>query len=135
MTTTLEPVAPARNLSLTSARALAALVGCLQSAGIVYFLVIDPGASVWHGPWVDVPVIAALVTAVGLKLATGLVPGLAAGARIRLGIAAVTLGIAVTLVKAPLYDEPEGLTIVVADLVLLALLLLARRTEERAGGR
>jgi hypothetical protein len=82
---------------------------------------------VWVGPWVDVPVVALMLTGFFLKLGVALAPGLPADRRIRLGFLAVALGMAVTLVKIPVYDEPEGMLFLAFDAVLLGVLLLAWR--------
>lgn len=124
-------VTPKRNAALIAARALAGVLGALQLAGAVYFLLIAPGEAVWHGPWVDVPVIAVLLTGVFLKLALAIAPGLDAARRIRLGLVAVGVGIAITLVKIPVYDEPESVTFIPVDAALAGLLLLARRGARR----
>lgn len=44
-----------------------------------------------------------------------------------MGLVAVAIGVAVTLVKIPVYDEPEGLVFIAFDGLLLLLLLVARR--------
>lgn len=62
-----------------------------------------------------------------LKVACSLWPGLADGRRITLGLVGVAIGISTTLIKIPLYDEPEGVIFLIADAVLLTLLLLSRR--------
>ena len=62
-----------------------------------------------------------------MKLAVSVGPGLTAQSRTRLGLLAVGIGVAVTLIKIPVYDEPEGVVFLALDAVLLALLLLARR--------
>lgn len=55
------------------------------------------------------------------------------GRRIRLGFLAVTLGVAVTPVKIPVYDEPEGVLFLAFDAVLLAVLVLAWRSTRVVG--
>ena len=112
---------------LTAARAVAGLLGLVQLTGAVYFIFVAPEESVWLGPWVDVPVVALLLAGVLLKLTVAVAPGLDPHRRIGLGLAAVTIGAAVTLLKIPLYDEPESAAFLVVDTVLLTLLLLARR--------
>jgi hypothetical protein len=121
-----------RNVPLIAARALAGTVGATQVAGAVFFLLIAPEEAVWHGPWVDAPVIAVLLTGVFLKLAFALAPGMDAARRIGLGLLAVGIGIGITLVKIPVYDEPESATLIAVDAVLGGLLLLARRGTRRA---
>jgi hypothetical protein len=128
MTTTTDVTAPPRNLALAAARALAGLVGALQLAGVGYFVFLVPEEAVWLGALIDIPVVALLCAVAALKLATALLPRLSAELRIRVGLAAVGLSVVITLVKVPLYDEPESLTMVAVDAVLLTLLLLARRT-------
>lgn len=134
MTIITDRTAPPRNVALTVARVLAALFGSLQLAGAAYFLLVAPEESVWLGAWVDVPVLAVLFTGMALKLVAGLAPGLRPGRRIQVGFVAVGLSVAATALKVPLYDEPEALTFVLADALLLALLVLGRRAE-RAGSR
>ena len=121
--------APPRNLPLGAARIVAGLVGALQATGALYFGIIAPDEAVWLGPLIDIPVLTLLFVGILLKLVTALAPGLTAARRIRLGLAAVGLSVVATLVKVPLYDEPEGLTFVAVDAVLLTLLLLAARTS------
>ena len=58
-----------------------------------------------------------------------MLPRLSADRRIRVGFAAVGLSVAATLLKIPLYDEPEGVTFLATDAVLLALLVLAARAR------
>lgn len=123
--------APPRNIALTAARILAGLMGANQLAGATYFLLVAPEEAVWLGPWVDVPVVAVMLTGMLLKMAVALWPGLPAERRISLGLLAVGLGMAVTLIKIPLYDEPEGLLFLLVDSVLLVVLLAARRGERR----
>jgi hypothetical protein len=86
-----------------------------------------PDEVVWKGPWLDVPIVALLLSGALLKLGVGVLPGLPDSRRIAMGFTAVAIGIAVTLVKVPVYDEPEGVGILVFDVVLLVLLTLARR--------
>lgn len=128
-TTTTIPSDPRtrRNVALTAARVFAGILGLVQLAGAMFFLFLAPEEAVWVGPWVDVPVVAALLSGALLKLAISVGPGLNAHSRIRLGLLAVTIGVAVTLIKIPVYDEPEGVVFLALDTVLLALLLLARR--------
>lgn len=130
MTTTTTSRTPAvhRNLALGAARVAAGLLGCSQLVGVAYFAVLAPEEAVWVGPWVDVPVVGLLVVGLLLKLAVAVGPGLDAHRRIALGLTAVAIGIAVTLVKIPVYDEPEGVLFLAFDGVLLGLLLLARRS-------
>lgn len=125
--TTTAPVAVRRNVALLTARVVAGILGAVQLTGATYFTVVAPEEAVWVGPWVDVPVIALLLTGVLLKLAVAVGPGLTPRRRVNAGLTAIAIGIAITLVKIPLYDEPEGVTFLAADGVLLALLLLARR--------
>lgn len=132
MTTTTTPYVAAtarRNAALTAARVVAGVLGGLQLAGMTYFGLVAPEEAVWVGPWVDAPVVGLMLAGLLLKLAVAVGPGLDRGRRIALGQLAVALGVAVTLVKIPVYDEPEGVVFIGADLVLLTLLLLARRSE------
>lgn len=133
MTAITTPYTPAtrRNVALAAARVFAGVFGATQVAGVVYFAILAPEEAVWVGPWVDVPVVGMLVTGVLLKLAVAVGPGLRPRRRIGLGLLAAGVGIAVTLVKIPVYDEPEGVLFIAFDLVLLMLLLLARRGEKR----
>lgn len=133
MTTTTSPAprttqAPARHRALTAARIWAGLLGLNGLAGATFFILIAPEEAVWVGPWVDVPVVALMLTGFLLKLGVALVPGVPALRRIRAGLVAVALGMGVTLVKIPVYDEPEGVLFLALDAVLLGLLLLARRS-------
>ena len=126
-TTESEPRTRRSKAALTTARTVAGLLGLVQLTGAVYFIFVAPEESVWLGPWVDVPVVALLLAGVLLKLTVAVAPGLDHHRRIGLGLVAVTIGVAVTLLKIPLYDEPESAAFLVFDTVLVALLLLARR--------
>ena len=104
------------------------MIGGLQLAGVSYFMLIVPDSQVvWLGPWIDYPILTLLLTGVLLKLITALAPGLPAALRIRVGLVAVAVGVVVTLLKMPLYGEPEGVTFLVLDGLLGWLLLRARR--------
>jgi len=128
-TITTTAAAPSRNAALTAARVAAGLIGGLQLAGVSYFLLIVPDAEVvWLGPWIDYPILTLLLTGVALKLTTALAPGLPAALRIRVGLVAVAVGVVVTMLKMPLYGEPEGITFLVLDGLLGWLLLRARRS-------
>ena len=128
-TITTTAAAPSRNAALTAARVAAGLIGGLQLAGVSYFLLIVPDAEVvWLGPWIDYPILALLLTGVVLKLTTALAPGLSATLRVRVGLVAVAVGVVVTMLKMPLYGEPEGVTFLVLDGLLGWLLLRARRS-------
>lgn len=129
MTTASASTAPAlhRNLALTATRIFAGLLGTMQLAGVVYFVLLAPEQAVWVGAWVDIPITALLLGGVLVKLAVAVAPALDVHRRIGLGLTAVAIGIAVTLVKIPVYDEPEGALFLAFDGVLLGLLLLARR--------
>jgi hypothetical protein len=120
-----------RNVALTASRVLAGLLGSMQLAGVVYFLLISPDEAVWVGPWIDVPIVALLLSGALLKLGVALLPGMPATRRITMGFLAVGIGTAVTLVKIPAYNEPEGVLALVFDAVLLALLTLAWRAAKR----
>ena len=127
-TLTTSTAVPSRNAALTAARVAAGVIGGLQLAGVSYFLLIVPDADVvWLGPWIDYPILTLLLTGVVLKLATALAPGLDAALRVRVGLVAVAVGVVVTLLKMPLYGEPEGVTFLVLDGLLGWLLLRARR--------
>jgi hypothetical protein len=115
------------NRALAAARVVAGVLGVNGLLGATYFILIAPEQAVWVGPWVDVPVVALMLTGFFLKLRVALAPGLPADRRIRLGFLAVALGMAVTLVKIPVYDEPEGMLFLAFDAVLLGVLLLAWR--------
>ena len=129
MTTITTTAAPSRNAALTVARVTAGLIGSLQLAGVSYFMLIVPDDEVvWLGPWIDYPILTLLLTGILLKLTTALAPALDAALRIRVGLVAATLGVVVTLFKMPLYGEPEGVTFLVLDGLLVWLLLRARRT-------
>lgn len=118
------------NTALVATRIFAGLLGGLQLAGVAYLLLLAPEEAVWVSPWVDVPVSGLLVVGVLLKLAVAVGPGLDARRRIGLAFLAVGLGISVTLVKIPVYREPESALFIILDLVLLGLVLLARRGEQ-----
>jgi hypothetical protein len=129
MTTVTTTAAPSRSTALTAARVAAGLIGGLQLAGVSYFLLIVPDAGVvWLGPWIDFPILTLLLTGVALKLTTALAPGLSAGLRVRVGLVAVAVGVVVTMLKMPLYGEPEGVTFLLLDGLLGWLLLRARRS-------
>lgn len=132
MTITTTPSAPTthRNVALVATRFVAGLLGASQVAGAVFFVLLAPEEAVWLGPLIDVPVIALLLGGALLKLTVGLWPGLDPHRRIGLGLVAVAVGVVVTLVKIPLYDEPEGVLFLGFEAVLLALLLLARRGDK-----
>lgn len=125
--TSTAPIAT-RNVALTTARAWAGIVGALQLAGISYFLVFAPEEAVYVSPWIDIPAVLGLLAAVGLLLATAFAP-LSAGRRVRVGFAAVVVDVVVTLVKIPVYDEPESATVIGLAAVLALLLVLARRAD------
>ena len=130
-TSTLSPRSstPTRNVALTAARVTAAVIGGLQLAGFSYFMVIAPDDEVvWLGPWIDYPILTLLLIGVALKLTTALAPGLSAALRVRVGLVAVAVGVVVTMLKMPLYGEPEGVTFLVLDGLLGWLLLRARRS-------
>lgn len=129
MTTT--TTTSSRNVALTASRFAAGLLGSMQLVGAVYFLLISPDEAVWVGLWLDVPIMALLLSGVFLKLGVALLPGLPATRRITMGFLAVGIGAAVTLVKIPVYNEPEGVLFLVFDAVLLALLTLAWRAAKR----
>ncbi len=120
-----------RNVALVSARIVAWLLGMIQLAGAAFFLLLAPEEAVWVGPWVDIPVVALMLTGMLLKVAVAVAPRLTPSRRINLGLLAVAIGLGTTLVKIPVYDEPEGVLFLAFDAVLLVLLLLARRAERR----
>jgi hypothetical protein len=120
---------PTRNVALSVARVFAGLLGLMKAAGITYFALLAPDEAVWLGPWIDIPAVGTLFAVTVLLLVIALAPGLRAGRRIGLGLLAVGLDVAVTLVKVPLYDEPESVTFLAFDAILLTLLLLARRVR------
>jgi len=121
-----------RNVPLIAARALAGTLGVFQLAGAVFFLLLAPEEAVWIGPWLDVPVVGLMITGMLLKTTMAIAPGIEDARRITLGLVAVGLGIAMALVKIPVYDEPEGVMFIAVDLVLGGLLLLARRGRPQA---
>jgi hypothetical protein len=129
MTTT--HTAPSRNLALLTARLAAGLLGSIQLAGAVFFLFIAPEESVWVGLWLDAPIVALTLSGVLLKLGVAIWPRLHADRRIALGFLAIVIGVAVTLVKIPVYDEPEGVLFLAFDAALFLFLTLAWRTERR----
>lgn len=113
--------------TLVAARILAGVVGVVQLAGFFFFLVLAREEAVWIGPLVDVPVIALTLTTIALKIVFALAPHITPARRITVGLAAVALGVVLTLIKVPVYDEPEGTVFLAVDAAILALLLLARR--------
>jgi hypothetical protein len=128
------PTAATRpNHYLTAARCVAGLAGALGLAGIAYLVQVAPEEAVWTSPWVDVPLVAwkAVVSAGFLMVA--LAPGIPAGSRVRIGTWLAAAEVLFSTVKIFGYDEPEGVTFVVVDLVILALLGLARRRDAGAG--
>jgi hypothetical protein len=131
MSTTTVPTrstTPTRNAALTAARVTAAVIGAMQLAGFTFFMLIAPDDEVvWLGPWIDYPILTLLLIGITLKLTTAFAPGLRPGLRIRIGLSAVALSVLVTLLKMPLYGEPEGATFLVLDGLLCWLLLRARR--------
>ncbi|GAA5165617.1 hypothetical protein [Ornithinimicrobium tianjinense] len=120
---------------LLSARVLATAFGLFQLAGVFFFTVLAPEEAVWLGPLIDVPVVAVMVLGMLLKVACGVWPRLSDERRIRVGLAGAIIGIAITLLKIPLYDEPEGVIFLAVDAGLLVLLLLARRKLGVGAGR
>lgn len=129
MTTLTTTAAPTRNVALTVARVTAGIIGGLQLAGFSFFMLIVPDDEVvWLGPWIDYPILTLLLTGVALKLVTAFAPALGTDRRIRVGLLAAGLGVLVTLLKMPLYGEPEGVTFLVLDGLLVWLLLRARRS-------
>ena len=127
MTPTVE--APTRNVALIAARVVAGLLGAIQLAGAIFFIFIAPEQAVWVGPWLDIPIVTIMLAGFLCKLAVALLPGLSVDRRTTLGLVAVAIGLAVTLVKIPVYDEPEGVVFLAFDGLLLSLLLVARRTR------
>lgn len=119
--------------TLLSARVLATAFGLFQLAGVFLFTVLAPEEAVWLGPLIDVPVVALMVLGMLLKVVCGVWPRLPDERRILLGLAGVLIGISITLVKIPLYDEPEGAIFLAVDAVLLLLLLLLARRRLGAG--
>lgn len=122
---------PWRNSALVAARVVAGLRGTVQFAGAIFFSLIAPDEPVWVGPWLDVP-------NRGVDSVTGFSEtwvGLPAGAdreqAMTMGFLAVALGVAVTLVKITVYDDPEGVVFLLFDAILLGLLTLAWRAEKR----
>lgn len=128
-TATTVPGAARQPRSLLAARIVAGIIGAVQLAGAFFFLVVARDQTVWIGPLVDVPVIALTLTAIALKLTLALAPRIPPARRVTVGLAAVTVGVVLTLVKIPVYDEPEGAVFLAVDALLLALLLHARRTR------
>lgn len=120
-----------RNTALTISRVAAGLLGLMQLTGAVYFLLIARDEAVWKGLWLDVPVVALMLSGIILKLGVAFAPAVPAPKRITMGFLAVAIGVAVTLVKIPLYDEPEGVLFLTFDAALLALLTWAWRTAAR----
>ncbi|WP_435742278.1 hypothetical protein [Nocardioides sp. SYSU DS0663] len=125
--TTTSAVPLRRNLPLITARTLFALLGSVQAVGATMFLLVAPENAVWVGPWLDVPVVAWTLTQIALHLAVGFAPRLSVARRTTIGIVAVAMGTLLTPVKVWAYDEPEAVTFLLVDAVLLVLLLLARR--------
>ncbi len=130
-TTTTTPVSGTARQprTLLAARVLAGIIGTVQLAGAVFFLVVAREQTVWIGPLVDVPVIALTLTGIALKLTLALAPRIPPARRITVGLAAVAVGVVLTLVKIPVYDEPEGAVFLAVDAAVLVLLLLARRAR------
>jgi len=129
MTTTTVPAT--RNVALITARVLAGLLGALGVGAASYFTFVIPDEVVWMGPWLDVPIVALIVSGALLKLGLAVLPGLPDSRRIAMGFLAVGIGFAVNLVKIPVYDEPEGVVILAFDTALLLLLALSRRAARR----
>ncbi len=125
------PTTTRRNVALVAARVVAGVLGINLLAGMVYFVLLAPEEAVWVGPWVDIPVVALMLTGMLLKVAVAVAPRPTPSRRITLGLLAVAIGLGTTLVKIPVYDEPEGVLFLAFDAVLLMLLLLARRAERR----
>lgn len=129
MTTTTP--ASSQNIPLISARVAAGVLGIIQLAGAVFFLLIAPQEAVWVGLWIDVPIVVLMLSGILLKIGVAVLPRLNAARRIAMGFLAVAIGTAVTLVKIPVYQEPEGVLFLAFDGVLLVLLLLAWRAARR----
>lgn len=119
--------ASSRNVPLIAARVVAGLLGGIQLAGAVFFLFIAPEGASWVGVWLDVPLVALLLSGIFLKLGLAVLPGLQAARRIAMGFLAITIGVVVTLLKVTMYDEPEAVLFLAVEAVLLLLLVLARR--------
>lgn len=117
-----------RNSALIAARVVAGLLGAMSLAGATYFLFIAPADQVvWVGPVIDVTSVALVLSGAALKLTVALWPNLTARPRIHIGLTAVAIGIVGTIMKITFYNEPEGVSFLVFDGILLGLLLLARR--------
>lgn len=129
MTTTV--TTSSRNAALVTARVAAGLLGSIQLAGAIFFLFAAPDEAVWVGPWLDVPIVALTLSGIFLKLAVAVLPRLYVRRRIAMGFLAVAIGVGVTLVKIPVYNEPEGVLFIGLDAVLLGLLTLAWRAARR----
>lgn len=128
-TTTAVPGTGRQPRTLLAARIIAGIIGAVQLAGAFFFLVVARDQAIWIGPLVDVPVITLTLTAIALKLTLALAPRIPPTRRITVGLAAVAVGVVLTLVKIPVYDEPEGAVFLAVDAVLVVLLLLARRAR------
>ena len=129
MTTTI--TASSRTTALVAARVVAGLLGTSGLAGAAFFLLIAPEEAVWVGLWVDVPVVALMLAGFLLKLGVAFLPRVHPTRRIKMGFLAVAIGMAVTLVKIPVYQEPEGVLFLAFDGVFLLLLSLAWRAARR----
>lgn len=124
------PTAPARtagNRPLVAARVISGLAATLALFGVTYFTVFAREEAQFHGPLVDVPLITWKVAVCLALLAVALAPRLRAATRIQVGIAAAVAELGFTAVKVVFYDEPEAVTFAVLDLVIIALLVTARR--------
>lgn len=131
--TTTTAATTARKTALLVARVVAGVLGLVGLAGATYFMLIAPEESVWVGPWLDVPVVALIVSAVLVKLVVAVAPGLPASRRIAIGLAAFPIMCVVTLAKVTFYSEPESLVLLTLDAVLFLLLVRARRVARRRG--
>lgn len=137
MSTTTEPTATTasvpggRNRPLVAARVLAGIAATLALFGVTYFTMFAREEAQFLGPWVDVPLITWKVGVCIALLAVALAPGLRAATRIQVGIVAAVAELGFTAIKVAFYDEPEAVTFAVLDLVIIGLLVAARRRSTR----
>ncbi len=126
-TTTTQPRSGSRSPALVVARVVAGIAATMGLAGVSYFTVFARDQAQFISPWVDIPLITWKVSICIALLAVALAPRLHAATRIKIGLVAAVADLGFTAIKVVFYNEPEAVTFAVVDLIIIGLLLVARR--------